>query len=109
MLDDIYTGNGMYQIADNLSNASLIAQGPTFPNVLASPLTSVTQSASTLDVMSPKLKTPYSEQATVAVERQLSKDMVLTVSGIFSRGVNLYGTQDINAPALGDPVHLHHQ
>ena len=28
---------------------------------------------------------------------------MLTVSGIFSRGVNLYGTQDINAPALGAP------
>ena len=29
--------------------------------------------------------------------------MVLTVSGIFSRGVNLWGTQDINAPGLGAP------
>ena len=37
------------------------------------------------------------------MERQFGKDMVLTVSGIFSRGVNLYGTQDINAPALGAP------
>jgi hypothetical protein len=45
------------------------------------------------------LKTPYSEQATVAVERQLAQNMVVSVSGIFSRGVNLYGTTDINAPA----------
>ena len=37
------------------------------------------------------------------MERQLAKDMVFTVSGIFSRGVNLYGTQDINAPGLGAP------
>jgi len=103
LLDDVYTGNGIYQISDSLSNAALIAQGPTFPNALASPLTSITQSASTLDVLSPKLKTPYSEQATIAVERALGKDMVLTVSGIFSRGVNLYGTQDINAPGLGAP------
>jgi outer membrane receptor protein involved in Fe transport len=103
ILDDVYTGNGMYQISDSLSNATLIAQGPTFPNVLASPLTSITQSASTLDVLAPNLKTPYSEQATIAVERQLSKDVVVTVSGIFSRGVNMWGTQDINAPALGAP------
>ncbi len=104
LLDDLYTGNGMYQIADNLSNASLISQGgPVFPNALAAPVTGLTQGASTLDVWSPKLKTPYSEQASIAVERQLSKDMVLTVSGIFSRGVNLYGTEDINAPALGAP------
>ncbi len=103
MLDDVYTGNGIYQISDNLSNATLIAQGPVFPNALAGPLTTVVQGASTLDVLSPKLKTPYSEQANVSVERSFAKDMVLTVSGIFSRGVNLYGTQDINAPALGAP------
>jgi hypothetical protein len=103
LLDDVLTGNGLYQVTDNLSNAALIAQGPTFPNALSGPLTNLTQGASTLDVLSPKLKTPYSEQATIAVERELAKNMVLTVSGIFSRGVNLYGTQDINAPALGAP------
>jgi len=74
-----------------------------FPNALTAPVTGITAGASTLDVLSPKLKTPYSEQATIAVERQLAKDMVLTVSGIFSRGVDLYGTQDANAPALGAP------
>src|ERR1700719_2773822 len=47
------------------------------------------------------MKTPYSGQATIAVERQLAKDMVLTVSGIWSHGVNLYGVTDLNAPALG--------
>ena len=103
LLDDVYTGNGIYQISDNLSNAALIAQGPTFPHALAAPLTSITQGASTLDVLAPGLKTPYSEQATIAVERSLAKDMVLTVSGIFSRGVNIFGTQDINAPGLGAP------
>jgi outer membrane receptor protein involved in Fe transport len=103
ILDDVYTGNGIYQVSDSLNNATLIAQGPTFPNALAGPLTTITQGASTLDVLSPHLKTPYSEQASIAVERQLSKDMVITVSGVFSRGVNLWGTQDINAPALGAP------
>ncbi|HLH40513.1 MAG TPA: TonB-dependent receptor [Bryobacteraceae bacterium] len=103
LLDDVLTGNGLYQVSDNLSNPALIAQGPVFPNVLAAPLTGLTQGASTLDVLSPKLKTPYSEQATIAVERQLAKDMVFTISGVFSRGVNLWGTQDINAPALGAP------
>ena len=105
MLDDVYTGNGIYQISDSLtsSNPTLLAAGPVFPNALAAPITGITSGASTLDVLSPKLKTPYSEQATVTVERQLTNDMVLSVSGIFSRGVNLMGTQDINAPALGAP------
>ncbi len=105
LLDDVYTGNGAYQISDSLtsSNPTLLAAGPVFPNALAAPVSGITSGASTLDIMSPKLKTPYSEQATVAVERQIAKDMVLTVNGIFSRGVNLYGTQDINAPGLGAP------
>ncbi|MGP8245136.1 MAG: TonB-dependent receptor domain-containing protein [Bryobacteraceae bacterium] len=105
MLDDVYTGNGIYQISDSLtsSNATLLAAGPVFPNALAAPVTGITSGASTLDVLSPNLKTPYSEQAQVTVERQFSKDMVLTASGIFSHGVNLYGTTDINAPGLGAP------
>jgi hypothetical protein len=103
ILDDVLTGNGLYQTTDTLSNAGLIAQGPVFPNVLAAPLTNLTQGASVLNVLAPNLKTPYSEQATVAVERSIAKDMVVTLSGIFSRGVNLWGTQDINAPALGAP------
>ncbi len=105
MLDDVYTGNGIYQISDSLtsSNASLLAAGPVFPNALGAPVTGITSGASTLDVLSPNLKTPYSEQATIAVERQIAKDMVFTASGIFSRGVDLYGTTDINAPALGAP------
>jgi len=82
LLNDLYTGNGIYQISDSLSssNSSLLAAGPVFPNALTAPVTGITAGASTLDVLSPKLKTPYSEQATIAVERQLAKDMVLTVS-----------------------------
>jgi hypothetical protein len=101
--DDVLTGNGLYQVTDTLGNSTLIGQsGPVFPNVLSGPL-NLTQGVSTLNVLAPNLKTPYSEQATVAVEQQIAKDMVVTVSGIFSRGVNLWGTQDINAPALGAP------
>lgn len=105
LLDDLYTGNGIYQVSDSLtsSNPSLLAAGPVFPNALAAPVSGIVGGASTLDVLAPNLKTPYSEQATIAVERQLGSGMLLTVSGIFSRGVNLYGTEDINAPGLGAP------
>jgi hypothetical protein len=105
LIDDPLTGNGMYQVADTLSstNPTLLAAGPVFPGVLTAPVTGLTSGASTLDVFAPNLKTPYSVQTNATVERQLSKDMVVTVSGIFTRGVNLYGTQDINAPALGAP------
>lgn len=99
-IDDVYTGNGLYQSSASLSSAAQIASGPAFPNLLTS---GPPPGSSVLDVLAPKLKTPYTEQGTIAVERQIGKDMVLTASGIFSRGVNLYGTQDINAPAPGAP------
>ncbi len=106
LLDDVYTGNGMTQSQLSLTNATLIAaQGPVFPNPLLAPSTGLATSGPgiTLDVLSPKLKTPYSEQANISLERQLSKDTVVTISGIFSHGVNLYGTQDINMPQQGAP------
>ena len=105
MLDNVLTGNGMYQVSDSLqsSNAIQLAAGPVFPSALAAPVTGLSSGASVLDVLSPNLKTPYSEQANIAVQRQLTKDMVLSVSGVFSRGKNLYGTTDVNAPALGAP------
>jgi hypothetical protein len=55
LLDDIYTGNGMHQVSDNLtsSNSALLAAGPVFPNALSGPVTGITAGASTLDVLSP--------------------------------------------------------
>ena len=104
IFDDNLTGNGIYQTADSLMQRRLVASaGPKFPNALAGAGIEHRPGRFHAGCMSPKLKTPYSEQAQVAVERQLSKDLVLTVSGIFSRGVSLYGAQDINAGPLGAP------
>ena len=100
LVDNLWTTNGIYQTSDTLSstNPTQFAAGPVFPNALATPPTGATVAASTIELAAPNLKTPYSEQATVAVERQLSHDTVLTVSGIWSHGVNLYDSQDINLP-----------
>jgi hypothetical protein len=106
MIDDVYTGNSLVQTQVSLSNAALIAaQGPVFPNAIPTLAGSQVSSGPgiTLDVLSAKLKTPYSEQANLTLERQLTNTLVLSASGIFSHGVNLYGTRDINMPALGAP------
>jgi outer membrane receptor protein involved in Fe transport len=101
LVDNLWTTNGIYQIADTLSstNAAQLAAGPVFPNALGSAPTGATVSASTVEFAAPNLKTPYSEQGTIGVERQIGKDMVLTLSGVWSHGVNLYDSQDLNAPA----------
>ncbi len=100
VVDNLWTTNGLYQVADSLSNTNpaQLAAGPVFGNALAAPPTGATVGASSIQFAAPNLKTPYSEQATLAVERSLSHDMVVTVSGVWSHGVNLLDSQDVNAP-----------
>jgi hypothetical protein len=103
LIDDLWTTNGIYQIADSFAsnNAAQLAAAPVFPNTLASAPSNATVGAATIQFASPKLKTPYSEQANITVERQLSSSMVASVSGIWSRGVNLLGVTDLN---VGNPT-----
>ena len=49
--------------------------------------------------MDPHLKTPYSEQGNIGIQRQLTSDIALNVSYIWSRGVQLYGVRDLNLPS----------
>jgi outer membrane receptor protein involved in Fe transport len=101
LIDNLWTTNGIYQIADSFSatNSKQLAAGPVFPFALASAPTAAGVGAATLQFAAPNLKTPYSEQANLSVSRQFAGDMVMTVSGIWSRGVNLYGVTDLNAAA----------
>lgn len=105
LVDNLWTNNGVYQIADTLNNnnAAQAAAGPVFPNLLSGPV-SGTAGAATIQFVNPNLKTPYSQQGTVAVERQLSSDIGLTASYIWSRGTQLYSVIDANAPALSGSV-----
>jgi outer membrane receptor protein involved in Fe transport len=101
MVEDVLIGQGLFQssITLNSTNSAQFAAGPNLPNALSAVPTGANVSALSLQFTQPGLKTPYSEQASLAVERQVGKDMVLTVSGMWSHGVNLYGTTDLNAPA----------
>jgi hypothetical protein len=49
-------------------------------------------------------RSPYTQQADLAIERQLTKDLALTVSGIWSRGLHLTSVNDINIGAPGPVV-----
>src|SRR5579883_2531720 len=100
LIDNLWTTNGIYQIADSLSgsNSTQLAAGPVFPNALAAPPTGATVGAATIQFADPHYKTPYTMQGNLTFERQLTKDMVLDVAGIWSRGVHLLSTVDVNAP-----------
>jgi TonB dependent receptor-like, beta-barrel len=101
-IDNLFTtGNGLYQTGITLNNTSAtqLAAGPVFPNALSSIPAGATVSAASLQFLAPNLKTPYSEQGNVGIQRQLSRDIAMTVSYVWSRGVQLYGIRDINMPS----------
>jgi len=98
LIDNLWTTNGIYQIADSLSGsvAAQLAAGPNFPNVLPAAPSGASVSAATIQFAAPNLKTPYSAQANITLERQITPDILLSVSGIMSRGIHLLGSADLN-------------
>ena len=99
-LMNLFLGNGITQQAVNLNTTALVALGPVFPNNLSSLPKGVQLGAAGIQFASPNLKTPYSEQGTLAVERQLTRDVGVTASYIWSRGIQLYGESDLNLPPI---------
>jgi hypothetical protein len=94
------TGNGIYQTAItlNATTAPQLAAGPVFPNALAAQPAGASISAASIQFLAPDIKTPYSEQGNIGIQRQLSSDTSINVSYIWSRGVQLYGVRDLNMP-----------
>jgi hypothetical protein len=104
LIDNLYTNNAVLQKSLSLSStlAPQFAVGPAFPSTLTAPPTGGTASAFSLQFMDPHFRTPYSEQGTIAIERQLMKDVALTASYIWSRGIQIIGVRDLNFPALSN-------
>jgi hypothetical protein len=95
-IENAFLTNGLYQATYTLSSASTIGPGgPVFPSYLGS-VPNVPGSSSILQ-LDKTWRNPYSQQATAAVERELTKDTSLTVSYVWSLGLHLLQTRDINA------------
>ena len=62
--------------------------------------------AGTIDISmaAPNMRNPYSQQGDVGIEHEITRDLGLTVSYLWSRGVQLYTVRDLNAGALGADV-----
>jgi len=101
-VSNLWLGNGVVQKSISLSStvASQLAAGPVFPNNLASVPPGVTAGTANIQFADPDWKRPYSEQGTFAVERQLTHDISVTASYIWSRGIQLYSERDLNLPPL---------
>jgi Carboxypeptidase regulatory-like domain/TonB-dependent Receptor Plug Domain/TonB dependent receptor len=103
-IDNLFTtGNGIVQQSVTLTgfpgtNAAQYAAGPVFPNALAAAPTGGTVAAASLQYYAPNIKTPYSEQGNVTLQRELMKDLSINVSYLWSRGLQLIGVRDLNFP-----------
>ena len=106
LIENLFLSNGVYQtaITYNAGTAAQLAAGPVYPNNLSS--TAFTPPAGSVNILvaDKNLRNPYTHQANLGIERQLSSKMNLNVSYIWSRGVRLYGVRDLNVGPVGAPV-----
>ncbi len=98
-VENAFLSNGLYQASYSLGTAAQIAAGgPVFPAPLNAQPTGVT-GASTIAFLDKNWRNPYSQQATLAVERQITPNTSLTVSYVWSLGLHLLQTRDVNVAA----------
>jgi outer membrane receptor protein involved in Fe transport len=107
LINTLFLGNGLYQksISLNSTNASDKANGPVFPNVLPnSDAYNPPPGSVSLNMASDSFRAPYTQQADIGIERQITNTLGLTASYIWSRGLHLTSVQDINIGAPGPTV-----
>ena len=100
MLDTLFLGNGKYQTAISVGPSE--AGAPVFPNILPASGIDLPAGTIALQFADPKsFRAPYSQQGTLALEHQFTRDIALTASYIWSRGIGLFTQRDLN---LGNPI-----
>ncbi len=99
LLDTLFLGNGRYQTSIYLTPSQ--SGAPVFPNILSS-ASGLPSGSVSLTFADPKgFRAPYSQQGTLAIEHQFTRDVALTASYIWSRGIAIFTQRDLN---LGNPV-----
>ena len=97
-IDTLYLGNGRYQT--NISISATGAGAPVFPNVFAS-ATGLPSASVKLAFAAPDFHKPYTQQGNFTIERQLARDLGLSVSYIWTRGIGLWTNRDLNLGPAG--------
>jgi hypothetical protein len=100
-LDTLLLGNGVYQPAIYVIPSN--TGSPVFPNVFTS-ATGLPAGSVSLAYASPDFHNPYTQQGNVAIERELTHNLGLTVSYIWSRGIGIWTQRDVNLGAAAPAV-----
>jgi len=93
--------NGIYQ--PSIQVVPTGAGAPVFPNNVAS-LAGFPQGAVSVAFTADDFRNPYTLQADLAIERQLARDLGLTVSYVYSRGLHITSARDLNIGPEGPAV-----
>jgi outer membrane receptor for ferrienterochelin and colicin len=103
ILQTLLTQNGVYQKTVTFTGTvpSDLAAGPIFPNHI---LASDKPASGTVNVLfaAPDFRPNYTENGDVSLEHQLTRDLTLTVSYLYNRGLQIITTRDLNIGALSD-------
>ena len=98
MQELVFIGPGKYQTSISVNPNQTGA--PVFPNVVPN-VQSVPAGTSKIAFADPNFRNPYTQQGTLAIERELAHDLGLTVSYLWSRGVQIWTQRDVNLGAPG--------
>jgi len=100
-LQTLLLGNGVFQ--PNIYVTPSTAGSPVFPNVFSS-ATGLPLGTVNLQYAASDFHNPYTQQGNVAIERQFGRNVGLTVSYIWSRGIGIWTQRDVNLGAVGPTV-----
>jgi hypothetical protein len=101
LIQTLFLNNGLYQ--PQVRVVPTTPGAPVFPNILTS-ATGLPGGSVSLTFAAPDFRNPYTIQGDIAIERQLARDLGLTVSYVYSRGVQITTTRDLNAGVPRGPV-----
>jgi Outer membrane receptor proteins, mostly Fe transport len=106
LIQQLFIVNGVYQPSVSLNSniASDLAAGPVFPGRLPLNATNLPSGSVDLQFASKDFRSPYTQQGDLALERQLTENLGLTVSYVWSRGVGIIVSRDLNVGPLGPNV-----
>lgn len=98
LIQTLFSTNNNYTQSITLTPSSPIpgVTYPSFPTILPSAAGLSTSGAGTIEFASPGLRTPYTEQGDFGIQQELSKNMSLTVSYMWSRGAEFFSVRDAN-------------
>jgi hypothetical protein len=91
------------QLLNGITQQKSIVTNPDFfPNLPTSAELAAAQTSPTIYQVDPHLKTPYTMQSGITLEKQLGKAANVAFTYLYSRGVHAFLTRNINAPLPPD-------